>query len=275
MKIFRQIFSILQFKDDKLKDIIELIQRIDFSTLYTDEQIKELIIIRPEVAYTPIKEELDSILLILKKILGFIKLTSENIPLIIERLQMELTKIKNLNEIFDIILSQIKFTVAEFDTIINRLKFKSVKTDFTEEEIIGIIIKLNIRIGEEKQKAIAREPIVAKAREIFKMIIEAKQAKAQKEQAKAQKEQDIAKIEAKKKEKLRKSIKDHHRSDYKINTIQRQKEKLRKSIEDHHRSDYKINTIQRQKERDEKQGFKFKYFKYKDKYLKLKNELNI
>ena len=168
MEIFKHVFSVLQITD-KLQDIIDKIKLIDFTKLYTKKEI--ILLINPTESYTPTDTDYRCIILLLQTILQYINLTENSIQAIIERLYARLTQIKNLAEIFNIILSQIEFTESNFNLLIQRLKFKSVKTDFLEEEIIGIIVKLRIRMIEEKNKAIDRVQIIDNATEAFNLVV--------------------------------------------------------------------------------------------------------
>ncbi len=270
---FRQIFNRLQFTDDKLKDIIAKIQRIDFTQTkpYTDDEINELI--EPDKGFEPSNKELTSILLILRTILHFIDIRYDTIPLIIERLQMELTKIKNLTEILDIVLTQIEFTTSKHNELIHRLKFKSVKTDFTEEEIIGIIDKIKSKRAEEQKKAVNREQTIINANKSFGDILD-KLRKFDKDMEQKIQEEDKEQIKEKTREKdkpatIFKSVKPFGSWG--------KKTKSKNPDKDTTYSDRRWSK-EKTKERNfarRNKGTYQKYLKYRNKFLKLKNELNI
>jgi len=273
---FRQIFNRLQFTDDKLKDIIAKIQRIDFTQTkpYTDDEINELI--EPDKGFEPSNNELTSILLILRTILHFIDIRYDTIPLIIERLQMELTKIKNLTEILDIVLTQIEFTTSKHNELIHRLKFKSVKTDFTEEEIIGIIDKIKSKRAEEQKKSVNREQTIINANKSFGDILD-KPRKFDKDMEQKILEEDIEqkKQEEDKPATIFKSVKPFGSWGKKTKSP---KLPLNKNPDKDTTYYDRRRSKEKTKERDDarrKKGIYQKYLKYRNKFLKLKNELNI
>lgn len=277
---FRQIFNRLQFTDDKLKDIIAKIQRIDFTQTkpYTDDEINELI--EPDKGFEPSNKELTSILLILRTILNFIDIRYDTIPLIIERLHMELTKIKNLTEILDIVLTQIEFTASKHNELIQRLKFKSVKTDFTEEEIIGIIDKIKSRRTEEQKKAQAREQTIINANKSFGDILRQLDKFVEETEKKIQEEDKRQHIEETKKENIikpsisqKQSFKQSKSWEKGKNQSKSPNSEFRKNQSDE-RKRSKTNSINMVMARRNKGEYQ-KYLKYRNKFLKLKNELNI